>query len=83
MRAHSAPAGPPPGGYQGAWQVCDPKTVGGFSATAYFFGRALQKELDVPVGLINSSVGGTPIEQWTGPDNAGGLYTSMIAPLVP
>ncbi len=50
---------------KGAWVVCSPETVGGFSATAYFFGRDLQQALGVPVGLINSSVGGTPIEAWT------------------
>lgn len=49
----------------GAWTVCSPQTVGGFSATAYFFGRALHEELEMPIGLINSSVGGTPIEAWT------------------
>jgi len=42
-----------------------PDTVAGFSATAYFFGRDLHKELNVPVGLINSSWGGTPIQAWT------------------
>jgi len=67
----------------GAWMVCSPETVGRFSGTAYFFARQLHKELDVPVGLINSSVGGTPIEAWTGPQNSGGLYNGMIAPLVP
>lgn len=46
--------------------MCSPKTVSGFSATAYFFGRELHKQLKVPVGLINSSVGGTPIQSWTG-----------------
>lgn len=50
---------------QGQWSVCSPKTVGGFSATGYFFGRALHKELGVPIGLINSSVGGTPVQAWT------------------
>jgi sialate O-acetylesterase len=50
----------------GRWLVCSPKTIGGFSATAYFFGRELHKQLKVPVGLINSSVGGTPIQSWTG-----------------
>ncbi|NOX53344.1 MAG: sialate O-acetylesterase, partial [Planctomycetes bacterium] len=49
----------------GRWQVCSPKTVGSFSATAYFFGRELHEKLGVPVGLINSSWGGTPIEAWT------------------
>jgi len=49
----------------GEWTVCTPETVGGFSATAYFFGRRLHTELSVPVGLINSSVGGTSVESWT------------------
>ncbi|MCR9199050.1 MAG: sialate O-acetylesterase [Planctomycetaceae bacterium] len=49
----------------GTWTVCSPDTVGGFSATAYFFGRRLHKDLDVPIGLINSSVGGTSVESWT------------------
>ena len=48
-----------------AWQVSSPETVGDFSATAYFFGRELHKELGVPVGLINSSWGGTPVQAWT------------------
>ena len=49
----------------GKWSVCTPETVAGFSATAYFFGRDLQAKLGAPVGLIHSSVGGTPIEAWT------------------
>jgi len=49
---------------QGRWLVCSPETVGGFSATLYFFGRELHRSLEAPVGLINSSVGGTPIESW-------------------
>lgn len=49
---------------RGQWHVCSPETVGSFSGTLYFLGRALQRELDAPVGLINSSVGGTPIELW-------------------
>lgn len=48
----------------GKWVVCSPDTVGTFSATLFFFGRELHRELKVPVGLINSSVGGTPIEAW-------------------
>jgi sialate O-acetylesterase len=47
------------------WQACGPKTVGGFSAVAYFFGRDLAKKLDVPIGLIHTSWGGTPAESWT------------------
>ena len=49
----------------GAWKVCTPDNVGEFSATAYFFGREIQKELDVPVGLIRSCWGGTRIESWS------------------
>ncbi len=50
---------------QGQWQACSPETVAGFSAVGYFFGRKLQQELGVPVGLINSSWGGTIAEAWT------------------
>jgi hypothetical protein len=50
---------------EGSWQRCAPDTVGAFSATAYFFGRKLHQELDVAVGLINSSWGGTAVEAWT------------------
>jgi sialate O-acetylesterase len=46
------------------WLICGPKTVRPFSATAYFFGKELQKELNIPIGLINSSWGGTPIAAW-------------------
>jgi sialate O-acetylesterase len=52
---------------EGRWTVCAPESVGGFSATAYFFGRTLHRELGVPVGLINSSWGGTPVQAWTSP----------------
>lgn len=64
FREASGAATEPKTGGAGKWEVCSPTTVGGFSATAYFFGRDLHKALNVPVGLINSSVGGTPIEAW-------------------
>jgi sialate O-acetylesterase len=51
----------------GQWLVCSPKTVERFSAVGYFFGRALRKNLKVPVGLINTSWGGTRVEAWTDP----------------
>lgn len=50
--------------FKGKWDMAKPETVHGFSATAYFFGRFLQKTLDVPVGLITSSWGGTMIQPW-------------------
>ena len=48
----------------GNWTECSPRDVRGFSATAFYFGKILSKELKVPIGLINSSVGGTSIEAW-------------------
>ncbi len=50
-----------------SWKTCSPATVGGFSAVAYFFGRKVYKTIDVPIGLINSSWGGTRIEPWISP----------------
>jgi sialate O-acetylesterase len=50
--------------FKGEWTVCTPETMGNFSAVAYFFARKLNKELGVPVGVINSSWGGTPAEAW-------------------
>jgi sialate O-acetylesterase len=50
---------------KGRWTVCTPDTIPGFSAVAYFFGRELQREVEVPIGLLHSSVGGTPAEAWT------------------
>lgn len=52
----------------GEWTVCSPKTVGDFTAVGYFFGRTLLRELDVPIGLINTSWGGTQIESWISPE---------------
>ncbi len=47
------------------WEKCGPETIGEFSAVAYFFGRDLEKQLKVPVGLISTNYGGTPAEAWT------------------
>ncbi|WP_242916482.1 sialate O-acetylesterase [Pontibacter liquoris] len=48
----------------GHWVVCTPETMPDFSAVGYFFGKELHRQLNVPVGLINSSWGGTPAEIW-------------------
>jgi sialate O-acetylesterase len=53
------------------WQACTPETIGNFSAVAYFFGRALQPEVDMPVGLIHTSWGGTVAEAWTSKEALG------------
>lgn len=47
------------------WAVCSPETVPTFSACGYYFARQLAKELKVPVGIINTSWGGTLCEAWT------------------
>ncbi|WFB36259.1 sialate O-acetylesterase [Kiritimatiellota bacterium B12222] len=46
------------------WWRCSPESAGGFSGVGFFFGKRLQQEVGVPMGLISSSVGGTPIETW-------------------
>lgn len=57
----------------GEWVECSPETIGGFSAVAYFFGRELHKELNVPVGLIHDSWGGTNVETWTSVESLNSL----------
>ncbi|MBM1106187.1 sialate O-acetylesterase [Aurantibacter crassamenti] len=49
---------------EGEWVVCTPETMRKSSAVAYFFGRKLLENLEVPIGLITSSWGGTPVEVW-------------------
>lgn len=63
------------------WKVCSPETVAQFSAVGYFFGRDLRKALGVPVGLINSSWGGTFAEAWTSPEGLKSLpdYAAWVA----
>ncbi len=59
------------------WSETTPETIANFSAVAYYFGRKLYKNLDVPVGLINTSWGGTRIEPWTPP--AGFVSVPVLA----
>ena len=61
------PSGKPAADVNAKWIACTPETVKAFSAVLYFFGRELHKDLQVPVGLINTSWGGTRIEPWTPP----------------
>jgi sialate O-acetylesterase len=49
----------------GVWRACSPESVKEFSAAGYYFGVELQKTLNVPIGLINSSYGGSQAEAWT------------------
>ena len=59
-----APEGPLADEAGFGWQVCNAETVADFSACGYFFGRQLQKDLDVPIGLIATAWGGTDIAAW-------------------
>lgn len=89
------PKAPAKGGRQfGRWLECGPETTPTFSGVGYYFGRMLEKDLKVPVGLINSSWGGTAAERWTSknvfdanPELKGlkgsDLYNGMIVPLQP
>jgi sialate O-acetylesterase len=52
---------------EAVWQVCSPETIANFSAVGYYFGRELNKNLDVPIGLVGANWGGTRIEPWTPP----------------
>ena len=49
----------------GEWKVCSPATAGDFTAVGYFFARELYNKLKVPIGLLNTSWGGTMVETWT------------------
>lgn len=50
--------------YHGAWQPCSPRSAKHFSAVGYYFGKEVHQALDVPVGIINLAVGGSPTEAW-------------------
>lgn len=52
----------------GTWTQCNPAAAADFSAVAYFFGREIQQKEHVPIGLIDSTWGGTPVEAWTSMD---------------
>ncbi len=68
FKVNYRPATKPQQDVPGQWIVCSPETVGLFSGTAYFFGLEIHQNMKVPVGLINSSVGGTAVEAWTSMD---------------
>lgn len=82
----------------GAWTEATPESVKTFSAVGYYFGRDLQKSIDVPIGLISSNIGGTTAERWMSKEaidsnpeikdmkptqGRNDLYNAMIAPLAP
>ncbi len=50
---------------QASWRACTPENLDPVSAFSYFFGKRMQEEKQVPVGILNLSLGGTPVEAWT------------------
>ena len=76
----------------GAWTTLeDPARVSNFSGCGFFFGSKLQKETGVPIGLLGTNWGGTPVDQWISNEAAekigmkrkDSIYNGMVAPLVP
>ncbi|MBM4086247.1 MAG: hypothetical protein FJ272_15800, partial [Planctomycetes bacterium] len=68
IRLFQVPQSPslaPAADVSGQWKGCSTETIHHFSAVAYFFGRELHRELKIPIGLLQSSLGGTPAEAWT------------------
>ena len=67
------------------WVVCNPEDMKKFSAVAYFFGKSLRENLNVPVGLIEAAWGGTPAEAWTPADaiNSNSVVKEAAAKLSP
>ena len=64
LRLEHTSSASPVSGISAAWQPCTPATAKDFSAVAYFFARAIHQREHVPIGVIDSSWGGTPIDSW-------------------
>lgn len=54
--------------YEGHWQTCDPESLAGMSAVAFYFGKMLSDSLKIPIGLVNLSIGGAPLETFISTD---------------
>jgi sialate O-acetylesterase len=65
LKVAKKPAVLPQADFTGEWTVASPTTVAPWTAVGFFFGRDLQAAIDVPIGLINTSWGGTRVEAWT------------------
>ena len=67
----------------GKWEISGPESVAGFSSTAWFFGKELHQKLKVPVGIIHSSWGGTPIQTWMSRESIEPYKASVKLPAIP
>lgn len=68
---------------EGRWEVAGPESVAGFSSTAWFFGKELYQELKVPIGIINCSWGGAPIQTWMSRESLEHFKDSVDLPVIP
>ena len=73
------PSDKPMADVAGQWDICSPQTATKFTAVGYYFGRDLHRKLGVPVGLIHSSLGGTPVEAWTRHETLAQLFPDIVA----
>ena len=66
--------------FDGQWEICSPETIAGFSAVGYYFGRELQQNVGVPIGLIDNSWGGSACDAWIRRDRLEGnpLYAAQL-----
>jgi sialate O-acetylesterase len=67
IKIPKTPSATPQENVASQWLVCTPENVGGFTAAGFFMARKLNQELNIPIGLLHSSWGGTRIEPWTPP----------------
>lgn len=67
----------------GKWEIAGPNSVAGFSATAWFFSKELYHNLKIPIGIISSSWGGTPIQTWMSRESLESFKDSVDLPAVP
>lgn len=63
----------------GAWKVCDPESVLDFSAVGYFFASELFQAIDTPIGIIHTTLGGTPVQAWTSQEVQARYFPGTLA----
>ncbi len=84
IKVAKSPSALPVDDIESKWEICSPDTAGNFTACGYFMARKLHSELNVPIGLLNSTWGGTRVEPWTPPNGfknvpaTNDIYQSVI-----
>ena len=73
------PSDKPMADVAGQWVICSPQTAAKFTAVGYYFGRDLHRKLGVPIGLMHTSLGGSPVEAWTRHEPLTQLFPDIVA----